>query len=162
MPRSFRTAKLRTSGRFHTVSHLHESYNFLQCIFRYSFYLVGKNTLCAGDTNRERSSNILNTDCVIHCIHARRPTYVNRGDGRASNHIPDVVHLAYGRRARRRGRQHHLARHPRLFSTTVSPRKAPLGVASVCALDRIRVAGIQIEKIATHRPSSDCGRRKFA
>lgn len=60
----------------------------------------------------------------IIMTYARRPTYVNRGDGRVSNHIPDVVHLPYGRC--RRGCQHHFARHPRLFSTTASPRKTLL------------------------------------
>lgn len=73
----------------------------------------------------------------------RRSTYVNRDDGRVSNHIPDVVHLPYGRR--RRGRQHHLARHPRLFSTQLpssrflsqyTPRIRP-----------IRIAGIQSKKL---------------
>lgn len=54
-------------------------------------------------------------------IYAQRPTYVNCGNGRASDHIPDVVYIPYGRR--RRGCQHHLARHPRFFSTAVSPRK---------------------------------------
>jgi len=62
-------------------------------------------------------------------MHDFRPTYVNRGDGRASNHIPDVVHLAYGRRGRWRGRQHHFARHPRLFSTTTASLLASLSRA---------------------------------
>lgn len=77
----------------------------------------------------ERNQMIfLNINCWRQriAIHAWRPTYVNRGDGRASNHIPDVVHLTYGRRGCRRGRQHHFARHPRLFSTTASPRKTLL------------------------------------
>lgn len=61
------------------------------------------------DINQERSNDILNTICGD-------PTYVNRGDGRVSNHIPDVVHLSYGCGGRRCGRQHHLARHPLAFS----------------------------------------------
>lgn len=40
-------------------------------------------------------------------------TYVNGGDGRVSNHVPDVVYFSSGRPRRRGGRQHHFASHPR-------------------------------------------------